>query len=390
MNTSRKVAAIVLAIAMVFTMADSITAETASAKAKPTYKLEISQKKNVVVAYKKVNGKWKYARTMLCSVGTFGRTPNGTFSLGRKYRWGYLMGDCWGQYCSVINGSVWFHSVWYYNSNKHSQNATEYAKLGRAASHGCVRMATIDVKWVYDNCKRGTKVKIARDVRAPKGKPKRIGKVVRGWDPTDPDKRNPNFKLKKIRITAKGKTVGFKKSYDLMKGVSAYNPNALQDLSGNVKVKVYTGGKWKSAKKLPTRKTGKVKVKYSVSSPYAKDASKTVTFNVVDNGKPTITAKNRTVEIGDTNAVQGVSAKQKDGTKRTGAITVTITDPDGEVVAENISYSKAKIFVFEKAGKYKVTYKVANKTYVKKVGTKTITITVNDVPQEEQPGEGKQ
>ncbi len=383
MNTSRKVAAIVLAITMVFTMSGPITAEKASAKAKPTYKLEISQKKNVVVAYKKVNGKWKYARTMLCSVGTFGRTPNGTFSLGNKHRWGYLMGDCWGQYCTVITGSIWFHSVWYHNRSKNSQSAKEYAKLGRAASHGCVRMATIDVKWVYDNCKRGTKVRIAYDVKAPKGKPKRIGKVVRGWDPTDPDKRNPNFRLKKVQIKAKGKTVGWKTSYSLKKGVSAFNPNALQDLSGNVKAKVLIGGRWKTVKKLPTKKTGKVKVKYSVSSPYAKDASKTVTFTVADNSKPTITAKSRTVEVGDTNAVKGVSAKQKDGTNRTSAIIVTITNPDGEVVAENISFSKAKKFVFEQAGEYTVTYKAANKTYSKKVGKKTITITVNEVPQEE-------
>ena len=387
MNRKRKVAAIVLAIAMVFTMAGPITAERASAKAKPTYKLEISQKKNVVVVYKKVNGKWKYVRTMLCSVGSYGRTPNGTFRLGSKHRWGYLVGNCWGQYCTVINGSIWFHSVWYYHKNKHSLSAKEYVKLGRPASHGCVRMATIDVKWVYENCKRGTKVKIARDVKAPKGIPKRIGKVKKGWDPTDPDKRNPNFQLKKVQIKAKGKTVVWKKSYNLKKGVSAYNPNALQDLTSKVKVKVYTGGKWKSAKKLPTKKTGKVKVKYSVSYKYAKNASKTVTFTVADDSKPVITAKNREVTVGDVNAVQGVSAKQKDGTKRTSAIKVTITNPGGEVVAKNISYSKAKEFVFEQAGEYKVTYKAANKTYYKKVGTKTITITAVEAPQEVQPEE---
>lgn len=376
MKTGKKIIALMTVLALLIGTPMFTEAGTAQAKAKPKYKLEISKSRNVVVAYQKVNGKWKYKRTMLCSVGTSGKTPSGTFKLKGYHRWGYLMGPCWGQYCRVITGSYWFHSVPYHRHSKSSQKIKEFNKLGRAASHGCVRLATIDAKWVYKNCKRGTKVKIARKVRVPKGRPPKF-KSTRGWDPTDPDKRNPVNKLKKAVISAKAKTIVWKSIYNVKKGVKATNPNALEDITGRIKTKILINGKWKSATKLPTGKTGKVKVKYIVNYAYCKNATKIVTFTIADNSLPTITTKNLTVDTAYTNAVKGVTAKQKDGTNRTAAITVTIKNPAGEMVASNMSYEDAKTFAFDQVGEYKVTYKVANKTYSKKIATKTITITVN-------------
>jgi hypothetical protein len=236
MRSFKRVTALLAAIAMAFTMQAAVIPQKAEAAAKtPVYKLEVSKSKCVVVAYKKVNNKWKYVRTMLCSPGTNGRTPGGTFHLGGKQRWGTLMGPVYGQYCCNITSSILFHSVFYNSVSKSNQDRGEFNKLGRPASHGCVRLATIDAKWVYDNCKSGTLIKIGYGIKVPKGKPKKIYSSS-GWDPTDPDSRNPHFKLKSAVIKAKEKTLSLGKKYDAKKYVKATNPNALEDITDKVKV----------------------------------------------------------------------------------------------------------------------------------------------------------
>ena len=281
----KRIIAIMLALTMVLSAPMFMEAGRAEAKGKPKYRLEIIKSRNLVVAYQKVDGKWKYKRTMLCSVGKIGGTPSGTFRAGAKHRWGLLMGGVWGQYCTVITGSIWFHSVQYHSRSKNSQYTGEFNKLGRAASHGCVRLATIDAKWVYHNCPRGTTVKIASNGKAPKGRPPKF-KSSRGWDPTDPDRRNPAKKLKKAVIKAKGKKVYQKAKVNVKKGVKATNPNALENITSKIKVKILVNGRWKSLKKLPTKKVGKVKVKYIVDYPYCRNATKIVTFKVVKKPKP--------------------------------------------------------------------------------------------------------
>ena len=37
-------------------------------------------------------------------------------------------------------------------------NKTSVRKLGRRASHGCIRLTVEDAKWIYDNCPAGTTV----------------------------------------------------------------------------------------------------------------------------------------------------------------------------------------------------------------------------------------
>ena len=73
----------------------------------------------------------------------------------------------------------------------------EYDKLGTSASAGCVRLTVADAKWIYDNCKSGTKVEFYSDENpGPLGKPtaKKISNEdenVRIWDPTDSRDNNP-------------------------------------------------------------------------------------------------------------------------------------------------------------------------------------------------------
>ena len=164
---------------------------------KPYY-IEVIRNQNVVLVYglDENNEYTKLVKTFICSVGRNNYTPTGTFSTTKGYSWGALFGGVYGQYSTRITGHILFHSVPYEAQRKDKLEWEEYNKLGTAASAGCVRMTVRDVKWIYDNCPRGTTVKIY-DGSIPKGVVKPTAQKIsadshnKGWDPTDPDKNNP-------------------------------------------------------------------------------------------------------------------------------------------------------------------------------------------------------
>ena len=133
---------------------------------------------------------------MVCSGGA--DTPTGYFSTPVASSWRLLMGPSYGQYATRIYSSYLFHSVPYYSQHKDDVEYDEFNKLGTIASLGCIRLAVVDVKWIYDNCPLGTPVVIYNDKEnhGPMGKPGTIDTdpadtEKRGWDPTDPDPANP-------------------------------------------------------------------------------------------------------------------------------------------------------------------------------------------------------
>ena len=165
---------------------------------KPYY-IEVIRNQNVVIVYGlDSNNKYtKIVKVFVCSVGKSGsNTPTGTFKTQDKAKWGWLVGNLYGQYYTRIVGSILFHSVPYTKKAKNTLEWDEYNKLGSPASKGCIRMTVRDVKWIYDNCPRGTTVKIY-DGKLPSGVSKPSAPKIsgtspnKGWDPTDPDKNNP-------------------------------------------------------------------------------------------------------------------------------------------------------------------------------------------------------
>ena len=98
--------------------------------------------------------------TFKCCVGAPSTpTPLGTFQGSGQAggRWYYFKDfDCYAQYAWRIRGGILFHSVTYSRPNENSGGSTR--SLGRAESHGCVRLTVSDAKWIYDNCPRGTTV----------------------------------------------------------------------------------------------------------------------------------------------------------------------------------------------------------------------------------------
>lgn len=163
------------------------------------YYIKVNYGAQVVTVYKKdSNGKYtEPVRAMLCSTGRYTPT-SGTYRTLGKGKWWGLMGGVYGQYSTWICGDILFHSVPYLKSgDKSSLEYWAYDQLGQRVSMGCVRLTVADARWIYNNCPVGTQVEFYSSSNpGPLGKPstKKISSApsyVRGWDPTDPDSRNP-------------------------------------------------------------------------------------------------------------------------------------------------------------------------------------------------------
>lgn len=134
-------------------------------------------------------------KAMICSTGMPGhRTITGNYNhLSRAGSWHMLRYNSVGQYCTRISGPYLFHSVVYTRyGDKYSLHKAEYKKLGKSASHGCIRLQVEDAKWIYDRAYRcHVSLYYDKNAKYPLAKPKakKIGKTAsnRYYDPTDPN-----------------------------------------------------------------------------------------------------------------------------------------------------------------------------------------------------------
>lgn len=161
------------------------------------FRIEVNLSKNIVMIYAK-DGNKGYTipvKAMVCSVGMPGhRTITGNYyRLRRAGSWHVLRYNSVGQYCTRISGPYLFHSVVYTRyGDKYSLHKAEYRKLGKSASHGCIRLQVEDAKWIYDRAYQ-CQVSLYYDKTAKyplkKPKAKKIGKTAekRYYDPTDPN-----------------------------------------------------------------------------------------------------------------------------------------------------------------------------------------------------------
>jgi len=168
------------------------------------YYIKVNKTLNVVMVYGLDTNTNKYTilkKSFVCSAG--GNTPTGIFKTDLKIESLSLEGGVWGHFTVrfLKSRGMWFHSVPYFSKptdgHWNDLEYEEYNKLGTLASKGCIRLAVIDAKWIYDNIKNGTTVEIYESDTLPEGvrKPNSIkidiNSEYRGWDPTDPDSSNP-------------------------------------------------------------------------------------------------------------------------------------------------------------------------------------------------------
>ena len=130
-------------------------AQVANAYSSATnYLILVNRSTHTVNIFQGSQGNWSTIKTFSCTDGV--ATPNGTFTLGgRTYHFGEEKGyTCW--YARTITGDILFHSVLYYPNTFNLQDG----RLGITASHGCIRLALENAKYIYDEIPSGTKVVI--------------------------------------------------------------------------------------------------------------------------------------------------------------------------------------------------------------------------------------
>lgn len=336
-----------------------------TAEAAGNYYLQVNKGTNVVTVFQSNGTPYK---AFICSAG--GDTPTGTFYTGQKLRWHELMGPVWGQYCTRITGSILFHSVWYYqNGNPATQSYTEYNKLGHLASHGCIRLTVGDAKWIYDNCPVGTQVRIIYGSSAndPLGKPSFMHMSgYQGWDPTDPDPRNPYARsFPSLNTSGKGTTISCGDAFDYIAGISARD-SAGNDITSSI---TYEGN-------VDTGTLGTYTVKYSVRDSLGRSTSASVTYQVVDSQEASISGVQAEVrkEYNSTYQVLSkIKASTVDQKDLTGQIQVKVKAPGSKSPA---AYNK-KTLKLSKTGTYKIYYTVINPNN-QMISTKVTTIKVTD------------
>jgi lipoprotein-anchoring transpeptidase ErfK/SrfK len=120
-----------------------------------SYFIWIDLKKQNVRIFSGSNNNWKLEKSMLCSTGK-ATTPTikGNYSVGSKGSYFIADGGARCKYYTQINGNYLFHSVLYNNSGTRIIDGT----LGVPVSHGCVRLAVENAKYIYDNIPKGTAI----------------------------------------------------------------------------------------------------------------------------------------------------------------------------------------------------------------------------------------
>ncbi|MBT1166668.1 L,D-transpeptidase [Bifidobacterium simiarum] len=100
--------------------------------------------------------------TMICSTGMDNSTPRGEFTIQNRgedfFNEHEDMGaNYWVSWANY--GEYLFHTVPTDRAGRYI--VPEAEKLGRPASHGCVRLTVADARWLYEQLPRGTHVTIA-------------------------------------------------------------------------------------------------------------------------------------------------------------------------------------------------------------------------------------
>lgn len=167
---------------------------------------------SVVVYGKDSTGAYSQIVTKFtCSTGNKSSSPTrkGVYAVRTKYKWKVLMGGVYGQYSCGISPDYLFHSVPYASKDPSTLYDASYNNLGKAVSHGCIRLCVRDAKWIYDNVPIGTQVNVVwTSGPAGPGVPKRKSDAkYSGWDPSDKwSEGNPYFEESETTTTKKTET----------------------------------------------------------------------------------------------------------------------------------------------------------------------------------------
>ena len=114
-----------------------------------SYLILVSRSRHEVGVFRGSFNNWNCIKFWSCVTGA----PSTPTITGEYRTTGFkrtnLSTDARARWCTQINGGYFFHSILASNS-----------ELGNSQSHGCIRLAVENAKWIYDNIWQGTKVYI--------------------------------------------------------------------------------------------------------------------------------------------------------------------------------------------------------------------------------------
>ena len=123
-----------------------------------SYMIAVDLSNHYVVVFRGSAGSWKFDRMFQCTNGSKSTpTVTGDFSIGSKgysFDGPYQNYTCY--YWTQFYGDYLFHSVIY----KYHSWTVDVPDLGKAWSHGCVRLAIENAKWIQDHVPYGSHVYI--------------------------------------------------------------------------------------------------------------------------------------------------------------------------------------------------------------------------------------
>lgn len=125
---------------------------------KTKYLIAVDCTRNRTCIYEGKKGAWKLKSYWKCTTGKKSTpTIKGSFKVcGKVSHFGEQKGySVW--YATRIKYEYYFHSILY---KPWSKSAVLSGTLGKNKSHGCVRLKLKNAKWIYKNCKGGTKIVI--------------------------------------------------------------------------------------------------------------------------------------------------------------------------------------------------------------------------------------
>lgn len=189
------------------------------------YALLVNKKTCCVTAYT-YNDSGIYnipVRAMSCAVGK--DTEEHSSEVESKQEWMYT--DKYNYRYATDFGDYCFSSAPYSGYSPSTLAEEEYNKIGTVGTQENIWLSVADAKWIYDNCKDTTLVKVAEDARDPLGVPSplRLGENAKSktWDPTDPDRENPYKKLVPYFQGTEDKTIPLGGTFDAYDGVLAFD-----------------------------------------------------------------------------------------------------------------------------------------------------------------------
>lgn len=121
------------------------------------YVVYVNTKEQLTYVFCGQKNQWNVLKKFVCATGKpESETPKGFFRLGQRGDW-FFSGKYGqgGKYWTSFRGTNYlFHSVPYDSSATVVVDKT----LGKAVSHGCIRLSTEDSKFIHDNIPAGTSV----------------------------------------------------------------------------------------------------------------------------------------------------------------------------------------------------------------------------------------